>query len=342
MASFVQKSEVVVKPEPFTPEKIAWFHAHALAACGKTKGNSQQEEVNREGFPWRQVKERTDLNLKIYTSTASDSPLIIHRAVCIFEDSLPEDLLSFTQNIEYRLTWDRSTKSLKEVPISDETELKNGRTYERRCLMLRVATKRVGPISSRDFIDVNMIMTQDDGSIVSAGAGLLPEQTCGHFPVQSDAVRGLNHFWGLHLEKHGIDGKDCKLTYCLHTDLKGWFRPMVINHVAGLFFSTFFQDLKAAMKNGQGPKLMASIRLTHEERHQRLVSLAAVADTKIEKSKTGSATTETAAKTTTTTATATTTTTVAAVSEAATTTVRQQKPYISGAPHSKVVFNLEE
>ena len=284
MASFIQKPV-----DPFTPDQVAWFHAHSLVACEKTVGNSQKEEVNREGYPWRKIKERPDLNLKVYTSEAKGTPLIIHRAICIFNDIVPEQLLSFTQNIDYRLTWDRNTKSLKEVPISDETELKHGRTYERRCLMLRSATKQVGPISSRDFIDVNMIMTQDDGSIVSAGAGLLPEQTCGHFPVQSDAVRGFNHFWGLHLEKHGVHGKDCKLTYLLHCDLKGWFRPMVINHVAGGFYISFFQDLKAALKNGQGPKIMENIRLSHEERHQRLISLAA--DMKKAKTQTASSTT---------------------------------------------------
>ena len=290
MASFfaVQKPASPPPPpeQPFTPEQIAWFHAHSLIACDKTIGNSRSEEINREGLPWRKVKERADLQLKVYTSPASDSPLIIHRAICLFENIEPEHLLSFTQHIDYRLTWDRNTKSLKEIPISDEPVLKNGQTYQRRCLMLRVSSKQVGPISSRDFVDVNMMMTQEDGSIVSAGAGLQPDQTGGHFPVQSDAVRGLNHFWGLHLEKCGVDGKDCKLTYLLHCDLKGWFRPMVINHVAGGFYVSFFQDLKAAMKTAQGLKIMADIRVFHDELHQRLMSTAATIN--VEKMKTES------------------------------------------------------
>ena len=97
----------------------------------------------------------------------------------------------------------------------------------------------------------------------------------------------------LHLEKYGVDGKDCKLTYLLHCDLKGWFRLMVINHVAGGFYVSFFQDLKAAMKTAEGLKIMANIRLSHEELHQRLLSSSAT--TKVENLKTESTTEATTA-----------------------------------------------
>jgi len=62
----------------------------------------------------------------------------------------------------------------------------------KRLQLFRSATKSVGPISAREFIDVTLLHRVDADTLVSAGAGLTVEETCGHFAPAKGFVRGFN------------------------------------------------------------------------------------------------------------------------------------------------------
>ena len=231
----------------FSNDATAWLISLAEEACKKTVLHTQSADVNGDGKRWNKTQDRLDLQLTIYSSEAigAGSKLLRHKGVCIFNDIAPEALSAFILNNPHRLTWDRNIANLQTIPIADQGFVRDGRTFQRRCFMLRSCTKQVGPISGRDYIDSIMVMTLEDGSILSCGAGLLPEQTFRKFPVTSALVRGYNHPSGWHFERCGTGGKDCKVSYVIHTDLKGWFTPLVINNAIGGSYVAFFQVLRA-------------------------------------------------------------------------------------------------
>ena len=115
----------------------------------QTASNARSEQVNVDGKKWRFVQEKADLKLTIFQSEAVGSPLLRHKAVCVVEGISPEDLLAFIMNNEHRLTWDRNIAGLTVVPVADQSFDRDGRRFQRRCYLLRSATKQVGPISGR-------------------------------------------------------------------------------------------------------------------------------------------------------------------------------------------------
>ena len=60
---------------------------------------------------------------------------------------------------------------------------------------------------------------------MSGGVGLKQDQTGAHFPVNPTFVRGINFPSGWFFEPHG---KDCRVSYVIHADLKGWFTPLIV------------------------------------------------------------------------------------------------------------------
>ena len=264
MASLVQRNEV-----SFSPEAVSLFVAKGTEACMRTLEHTRSTELNGDGKPWVFCQERADLALRIYQSEAAEggegSNLLRHLGVCTVSNISPSVLLEFMMNIPHRLTWDRNLAGMEVVPVLDETiSLPSSPSSvvvrHRRCYISRSLTKRIGPISARDFVDSSMVLSLDgwdgelDGgaksessSILACGAGLSPSETFGLFPVTDVAVRGNNQPSGWHLHRCGTDGRDCKVYFVIHTDLKGWFAPMIINKVIGGSFVTFFQDLKTAL-----------------------------------------------------------------------------------------------
>lgn len=218
----------------------------------KTLKHTQSTSVNGDGKPWKQYSSNADLQLTIYSSEAVGigANLLRHMGVCIFPSISPHALLEFIQDSSHRLTWDRNVSSLEAVPVLEaSTSRDDGRVvHHRRCFVGRSVTKKVGPIASRDFVDCNMVLTLEDGeACVAAGVGLTPEESFGVFPVTQSSVRGMNQESGWHFTKCGVGGVDCKVSYVIHTDLKGWFPAVVINNVIGGSYVSFFQDLKGAL-----------------------------------------------------------------------------------------------
>ena len=258
MASFAAPPPSPPAPSTFSAELEAWLVAQAEAACIATAHNSRSPTTNVDGKPWRIVQQKADLKLEIFQSEAVGTPLLRHKAVCVVDGITPNDLLTFILNNEHRLTWDRNIANLTVVPVADLSFDRDGRHFQRRCYILRSATKKVGPITGRDFVDTNMILEFDDGSIASGGVGLQQDQIGTYFPVTPTFVRGINYPSGWFFERCGVDGRDCKVSYIIHCDLKGWFTPLVINNAIGGSFVSFFADLKSALRAaGMGSSTLA-------------------------------------------------------------------------------------
>ena len=260
------------KAPEFTETQRTLLVSLAEGGCETCLANGRSgEEKNADGKAWKLGFENSSLQLRVFSSESKNSKLHLHKAICIFPDISPDDLCDFIHNIKHRLTWDRNVVGLTAITVDDQSYTKgDGKRQHKWFHMLRSTTKNVGPISGREFIDACLLMHLDNGSIVCASTGLTPEQIFDKFPISKDRIRGINERGsGWLFEKCGVSGNDCKLTYTIQCDLKGWFTPMLINAAIGGSFTAFFEDLRAALL-GQERTLAIERGLEEEERLNRL------------------------------------------------------------------------
>ena len=138
--------------------------------------------------------------------------------------------------------------ALEALPIADYTPTDAPRAYN-RYMLKHLSMKGQGPVSSRDFVDLTVLKTLDDGSIIHVERGLLPHETYGHFPEVSSSVRAQKFPSCMLMRRHGDTGDDCLVTLCYHLDIKGWFSASVVNSIIGNSFVGFFTDLNAALND---------------------------------------------------------------------------------------------
>jgi START domain len=230
----------------FTDDYAAFLLQKAESGIETLLTNTKDSAVSSDGRPWVQCFNRPDLHLQVFSSEAAGTPLKRFKAVCILHDMSPQEVVHFIADDTYRMSWDKSLKDFTPLLVRDFSDSTSGKL--KKLVILRCATKGFGPISARDFVDVTLTATLDDGSIVVAGSSLLPNETCGNFLPNKQFVRGFNLVGsGSHLERCGPNGKDTKVSYVIHTDLKGWFTPMVINNAIGGSHVTYFEELKRAL-----------------------------------------------------------------------------------------------
>jgi len=79
---------------------------------------------------------------------------------------------------EGRLKKDRNLSFVDKHIVSDF----NHPEQERRLVMHRTYTRKVGSISEWEFIEIVLVLRLADGNLVSAGCGLTEQETRGHFP----------------------------------------------------------------------------------------------------------------------------------------------------------------
>jgi START domain len=207
--------------------------------------NTKNSALNSDGKPWVQCLNRPELHLQVFSSEASGTPLKRFKAVCIFHDVSPEQVIHFIAD-ENRVSWDKNLKEFTPVLVRDFSDSTSGKRKQLR--IIRSATKPAGPISGRDFVDVTITATLDDGSIAIGGSSLEPNEAGGRFLPNKLFVRGFNLVGsGSHLERCGPDGKDTKISYVIHTNLKGWFLPIIINNALGSSYVAYFEDLRRAV-----------------------------------------------------------------------------------------------
>jgi hypothetical protein len=232
----------------FTEEQRLHLQRLGREAEAALIANATSKETNYDGKPWHLQYEKKELELNVYYSTVSNSSLTLFKAECHIGGVTPSQLLTFMSNDELRSTWDQNIKLLEKETIEEEGDWSSeAATGPRsRLIILHCGTKQVSVVSGRDFTDCTLLKYRDDGVCMSAGVGLEPEQLpAGLFVVTSDFVRGLNGKCGWYLEP---TPGGTKFTYIIHTDLRGWFFPAVINNLIGGSYATYFEDLKAALK----------------------------------------------------------------------------------------------
>jgi hypothetical protein len=242
-------STALAAPSAFTPAQQQVLIAAADAAFTVTLGNTRSDAVNHDNQPWTKSLEVPEQQVTVYQSNVPNNSLIRHKGVCIFPDLTPEEIAGFVFNHEKRTSWDKGILKMKVLQVADQSFVRDGKPVTKKyCVRHSVGAPR-GPVSSRDFVDVCLFQTMDDGAIVHAEVSVDPKNYFGNFPETSDAIRAHKFASGWYLQKWGPGGKDCKVTAVIHLDIKGWFPASVINNLIGGSFGTFFGDLKVAMKN---------------------------------------------------------------------------------------------
>ena len=227
--------------------------ASAKAGVAACLANSVPD-VNAEGRPWTQGLDDKALRLRVFYSEVPGSSLLRFKGVCDLDGFTPQFVqTAISDNVE-RLKWDSNMFGLDTIVLrgpgaaASAPELSaTSDAGVRRVVLLRSATKRVGPVSAREFIDVTAIC--DDGfpgvpagSVMSAGAGVPDADADARFPAAHGYVRGANSpgcGWLFERTPAGT-----RVHYVIHSDLKGWFVPMVINAVLTGSFVTFFGDVR--------------------------------------------------------------------------------------------------
>ena len=191
------------------------------------------------GDGWTECASRPELSLVISRTPVAGSPLARFRAVG--ELPFPPDAVLRTLcDCPRRLQWDGSVHHLDVIELphgeaavsrdsSSQLTLPKEYLAPTRCYLLHSQTRPVGPISARDFVDACAVDAIGDGAYVNGGASV-PDA---RFPERSGVVRGWNSPGGgwivepLQIDNRGLH---TRLSYVVHSDIKGWIPSAVINH----------------------------------------------------------------------------------------------------------------
>jgi len=223
----------------FSEQDLEIIRQIGKSAAALVIENSLDSPNNSDGLPWKKEFSKPEINgLTVYSSSAKDTKIRRFKAVCEMDYS-PADLWAFVSRDDHRKTWDRNIHDLTTCTVCEDDGKKA------RYTIMRCATKAVGPIAGRDFLDANLIEMREDGSICSCGSEIVNEM----LPPSSNFTRGRNYPSGWYFTPLD-DGKRTRVTYIIHTDLKGWFLPVVINNAIAATYIDFFKDLAKALKQG--------------------------------------------------------------------------------------------
>ena len=203
-----------------------------------------RSELNCDGQAWRLEFTTPSLGLNVYSSVAIGSSLRRFKGECIIRDFSPKQVYAVVSNDAGRTTWDRNVSIVESTTISEDEN--------HRLFVIHCGTKQIGPIAARDFVDCILCLYKEDGSIECGGVGLSDAELTGNcqsiYEVLPNHIRAFNHKGsGWTFEHDGSGGT--KATMFIHVDLKGWFLPVIINKAVGGSFTSFFQDLRGALRN---------------------------------------------------------------------------------------------
>jgi len=267
MTSFVSDSYLPTY-EPAHEELLFLCEANAtnlIANCNPLSKNAQGEAwVPAPG------NDRPDLQLRVFSSREPNSSLKRWLGVCKFPGTDCVELMRHFNDLQKRLTWDKNctnlqTHDLYSWPVIDPSASADAaqRTLplENTLKFLRCTTAAHGPISARDFVDVNYLRHDVDlrgkcYAVVSCG-GVTSELANFHeskhpdvYPVVSGVVRGITSGgcgWYIEQDRDPRTGEytdACAVSYVIHSDIKGWLPTVLINSTVGGTFADFFQAVK--------------------------------------------------------------------------------------------------
>jgi len=223
--------------------------ALAVSGVAAVLGNLAAD-ANAEGGAWTLGLEDRALQLRVFHSPVPGSPLLRFKGVCEVPGFAPQFVQAAVSDNAPRLRWDSNIAALDTLALRGEgapagaPPAAAAASGVQRVVLLRSATRPVGPISAREFVDVTAIC--DDGfagvpagSVVSAGVGVAADA---RFPEAPGFVRGINSASGWVFERTAEGGT--RVHYVIHSDLKGWFMAFVVNSAITGSYQTFFGDLK--------------------------------------------------------------------------------------------------
>jgi len=192
-----------------------------------------------EGSPWVLSTRRDDLHLTVYHATVPGSQFYRFKAVCRMPFH-PAVTAQFLSDGAGRLRWDPNVSRLDTLPVAD--------TPRGRVHLLHSQTKAVGPIASRDFVDVVAVVRTPSGGYANGGGSV----TDARLPEQRGVVRGWNSGGGgWTFEPVEADAGLCTVTYVIHSDLKGWLPSLIINNAIVGNYVTFFSGALVAMREAR-------------------------------------------------------------------------------------------
>jgi hypothetical protein len=218
-------------------------------------------DTNSDGKPWRQTLSKPEMHLAVFESDVPGSSL--RRFKGVIDLPFQADFVQTTvHDCKTRLTWDTNIAALDTLPVVTAEEAAASASASSTpgaagptpasprlsyAFVLRSATKAVGPISARDFVDVTAVVDIGGGSFASGGAGAVDAR----FPEQSGFVRGWNSSGGGWLfEAVPPPGGPAdapktwtRIHYVIHCDLKGWLPSMAVNGALTGSYVTFYTDL---------------------------------------------------------------------------------------------------
>lgn len=229
-------------------------------------------EATASGGKWNPVKADASVRLNIFDNSSTPGTNVkLYKAVIEIPYNL-ETVFAVILDLKSRLKWDGNIAALEgtDLKIVDGPELCG---WKPKYQIFRSATKQVGPISGRDFVDVVYIGQMDllpadiksaapaglqPGTILNGGSGL----SAGHpaYPEASGFVRGFN-FPGCGWVIEPLQGPTdtsagaapvpansngwTRIHYIVQSDLKGWLPSAVVNaSMVGMFESFFAALLK--------------------------------------------------------------------------------------------------
>jgi hypothetical protein len=217
------------------------------------------------GAAWAPHSTSAKLRMTIVSAATPGVSAHAFRATALLPYA-PGTIFTALGDLRAREKWDSNIARLDSRPVG-------GGAGGAGSAVFYSATKAVGPISGREFLDATwrgaasalptaeLRAAAPAGALVNCGCGL-PE---GHvaFPPDARLVRGLNHPSGWIFEPldavtattaaasgpplpANSDGWT-RATYLVQPELKGWMPSAVINATLAGMYTTFFSELLAAM-----------------------------------------------------------------------------------------------
>lgn len=169
--------------------------------------------------PWVNEFKNHEINLCVYSLKVPNKTIKKFKATSFVKNVSPKQFIDYIEDVNKRIIYDKNLKSIKKFFLEKND---NCDTF-----ILQTETNQVGPVSSREFIDLSIKKNLENGNIIFCGSGL---DTNNIFPFKQNIVRGINYgVSGWFIEKNtSQDG--VHLTLISETDLKGWFHPVVSNN----------------------------------------------------------------------------------------------------------------
>lgn len=223
------------------------------------RSNFTEDNTNQHGKPWALNYTKPELDLEVYSSAEAGSSLTRFMAKCRFKNASCFKLIQVLNDVERRMTWDTNLSRIQSHHLYDwevEGAKDKDSTPNNLLHIFLVESRAVGPISARDFVDINYLSHQlnEDGEVISVTAvgghtseltQIITRDYADIFPEKPGFVRGVSSSGSGWFAVQ--QGEDVLFHYVIHSDLKGYFPAWLANNTVGGTYVTFFQGLKDSL-----------------------------------------------------------------------------------------------